>query len=423
MLPFYHKLFFVLKKATPQLGKHRYIAEFLSCIVAATSIFLFVSLFSYSPKDPSSISFRFPASSIENLGGIVGSYIAGYLVYTLGIAAFAVPIALLGYTKQLWKKNTLGISISQTLGWTALTMSVSMSLSSIWHHITLYSVPVLAGGWIGEEAYLQLTHLLGYFGCILVIILGYLSSILLIVKKSFTSIFDFKFPRREKTQEPPTPQKVGADMIPEVKWTDKEVDRETKIETAIPKGPPPVVSNLEMEGEYTPPPSDIFRTTAISEKMTESQRREFQNTAQKLTEAFLEFNIQGQVIAIQPGPVVAVYEFQPEAGIKLSKMTGLIDDIALALKVDSIFIHPVSGKRALGVQVPNRSRETVFLGDIVAGESFRNATSPLTFAMGKDLSGDPISEDLAKMPHLLVAGQTGSGKSVAINSLLCSIIL
>ena len=184
-----------------------------------------------------------------------------------------------------------------------------------------------------------------------------------------------------------------------------------------------MVTSLESPVDYKPPSAAIFKTSPHNSELTAEQQREFQETANQLIKAFSEFGITGKVIAIQPGPVVAVYEFQPVAGTKLSKMTGLIEDIALALKVDSIFINPVSGKRALGIQVPNRKRETVYLGDVVSGDNFKKSSSPLTFAMGKNLSGEPVCEDLAKMPHLLVAGQTGSGKSVAINSLLCSIIM
>jgi S-DNA-T family DNA segregation ATPase FtsK/SpoIIIE len=118
-----------------------------------------------------------------------------------------------------------------------------------------------------------------------------------------------------------------------------------------------------------------------------------------------------------------VYEFQPDAGVKQSRILGLIDDIALSLKVDSIFIHPVTGKRAMGIQVPNTKRESVLLGDILTSDVFEKSPSPLTFAMGKTINGTPFAADLTSMPHLLAAGATGTGKSVAINSLLCSIIM
>jgi S-DNA-T family DNA segregation ATPase FtsK/SpoIIIE len=174
---------------------------------------------------------------------------------------------------------------------------------------------------------------------------------------------------------------------------------------------------------YEPPPAGLFRTSPFVAAIDEGQKKEFEQTAEALVKAFSEFGIGGEIIAIQPGPVVTVYEFQPHAGTKLAKVTGLLDDIALALRVDSIFIHPVSGKRALGVQVPNKKRDTVFLGDLVQNVVFQNSSSPLTFALGKALNGEPICCDLAAMPHLLMAGQTGSGKSVAINALLCSLIL
>jgi S-DNA-T family DNA segregation ATPase FtsK/SpoIIIE len=174
---------------------------------------------------------------------------------------------------------------------------------------------------------------------------------------------------------------------------------------------------------YEPPPAGLFRTSPFVAAMDEGQKKEFEHTAESLVKAFSEFGIGGEIIAIQPGPVVTVYEFQPHAGTKLAKVTGLLDDIALALRVDSIFIHPVSGKRALGVQVPNKKRDTVYLGDLVQNSVFQNAASPLTFALGKALNGEPICCDLAAMPHLLMAGQTGSGKSVAISALLCSLIL
>ena len=148
-----------------------------------------------------------------------------------------------------------------------------------------------------------------------------------------------------------------------------------------------------------------------------------QRVGDHLTSILLEFGVVGKIIGYQPGPVVTVFEFQPEAGIKQAKITGLIDDIALALKVDSILIQPVKGKRALGVQVPNLKRQTVFFGDLVNSTNFQKALSPLTFAMGKALDGTPISTDLTEMPHLLVAGATGSGKSVGINSLICSVVM
>jgi S-DNA-T family DNA segregation ATPase FtsK/SpoIIIE len=179
---------------------------------------------------------------------------------------------------------------------------------------------------------------------------------------------------------------------------------------------------IKKPSDYVPPPASIFQRTG-GEQGVVVNAKELENTATLLVKTFEDFGVLGKIIGYQPGPVVTVYEYQPDAGVKQSKIQGLIDDLALALKVDSIFILPVKGKRALGVQVPNSKRETVHFGDVVSTSIFRDSESPLTFGMGKSINGLPMCADLAAMPHLLVAGATGSGKSVGINSFLCSIIM
>ncbi|MDB2447497.1 DNA translocase FtsK, partial [bacterium] len=180
--------------------------------------------------------------------------------------------------------------------------------------------------------------------------------------------------------------------------------------------------NLPEQIDYKFPSTSIFKSSS-SEGVTSISEHEMRDVGELLTKTLLDFGVTGKIIGYQPGPVVTVYEFQPDAGIKQSKIIGLIDDIALSLKVDSILIQPVKGKRALGVQVPNSNRQVVFFGDVVTSPKFNEAPSPLTFAMGKALDGQPVLTDLTGMPHLLVAGATGSGKSVGINSLICSVVM
>lgn len=183
----------------------------------------------------------------------------------------------------------------------------------------------------------------------------------------------------------------------------------------------PRSTSSSVAAPYLPPPLSVFNKADTTQ--TTVNPKELEATATLLVRTFEDFGVHGKVIGYQPGPVVTVYEYQPDAGVKQSKVLGLIDDLALTLKVDSIFIHPVRGKRALGVQVPNSKREPVHLGDILNTPSFRDAPSPLTFGLGKTISGQPMCADLAAMPHLLVAGATGSGKSVGINAMLSSIIM
>jgi S-DNA-T family DNA segregation ATPase FtsK/SpoIIIE len=149
---------------------------------------------------------------------------------------------------------------------------------------------------------------------------------------------------------------------------------------------------------------------------------ELRASAQVLVEKCAEFDVLGQVVQINPGPVVTTFEFRPDAGIKLSRVTGLAEDLCLATKAESILIERMAGKSTVGIQVPNHERETIWLRDIIESESFATSRSKLTLSMGKDINGRIVVADLATMPHVLIAGSTGSGKSVAINAMIMSVL-
>jgi S-DNA-T family DNA segregation ATPase FtsK/SpoIIIE len=149
---------------------------------------------------------------------------------------------------------------------------------------------------------------------------------------------------------------------------------------------------------------------------------ELREEARVLVEKCAEFDVRGQVVQINPGPMVTTYEFKPEAGIKYSRVTGLADDLCLAMRAESILIERMAGKNTVGIQVPNHRRETIHLRDCLEAEVFHKAKSRLTIAMGKDINGRIITADLAGMPHVLIAGSTGSGKSVAINAMIMSLL-
>ncbi len=149
---------------------------------------------------------------------------------------------------------------------------------------------------------------------------------------------------------------------------------------------------------------------------------ELKNLAQVLAEKCGEFDVRGQVVQINPGPVVTTFEFKPEAGIKYSRVTSLCDDLCLALRAESILIERMAGKSTVGIQVPNHERETIWLREVVESQEFLGSKSKITLAMGKDINGRIVTADLNTMPHLLIAGSTGSGKSVAINAFIMSIL-
>jgi DNA segregation ATPase FtsK/SpoIIIE, S-DNA-T family len=152
------------------------------------------------------------------------------------------------------------------------------------------------------------------------------------------------------------------------------------------------------------------------------REEELREEAKVLVEKCAEFDVRGQVVQINPGPMVTTYEFKPEAGVKYSRVTGLADDLCLAMRAESILIERMAGKSTVGIQVPNHERETIHLRDVLESETFAKAKSRLTLAMGKDINGRIVTADLASMPHVLIAGSTGSGKSVAINAMIMSLL-
>jgi len=149
---------------------------------------------------------------------------------------------------------------------------------------------------------------------------------------------------------------------------------------------------------------------------------ELKEIAGRIKAKFEEFSVHGNVVQINPGPVVTTFEFKPEAGIKYSRVTGLSDDLCLALRAESILIERMAGKSTVGIQVPNHERETIHLRDVLESETFAKSKARLTLAMGKDINGRIVTADLASMPHVLIAGSTGSGKSVAINAMIMSLL-
>jgi DNA segregation ATPase FtsK/SpoIIIE, S-DNA-T family len=186
-------------------------------------------------------------------------------------------------------------------------------------------------------------------------------------------------------------------------------DSSNKAKTTLPR----------IAGGFKLPPSSLLQRPDERQAVDTD---ELKVLAQVLREKYAEFEVHGQVTQINPGPVVTTFEFKPEAGIKYSRVTNLCDDLCLALKAESILIERMAGKSTVGIQVPNREREIIWLRENIESQEFMGSKSKITIAMGKDINGRIVTADLAGMPHLLIAGSTGAGKSVAINAMIMSIL-
>ena len=181
----------------------------------------------------------------------------------------------------------------------------------------------------------------------------------------------------------------------------------------------PDLSDSLRQGHYNSPPISLFDPPKEMQKFDE---RQLMDSARLLEEKCREFSVEGAVAQIHPGPVVTTFEFKPDAGIKYSKVTGLVDDLCLAMRADSILIERIPGKSTVGMQIPNTVRDEISLREQLASEAYERSSSKLTLVLGKTIHGAPVIADLATMPHLLIAGATGTGKSVALNAMLTSIL-
>jgi DNA segregation ATPase FtsK/SpoIIIE, S-DNA-T family len=190
-------------------------------------------------------------------------------------------------------------------------------------------------------------------------------------------------------------------------------------EPTLPLAEPDKVPAERRRGTYTFPPHALLDAPKAERKIDE---RELMEGARLLEDKCREFSVEGAVVQIHPGPVVTTYEFKPDAGVKYSKITGLADDLCLAMQAESVLIDRIPGKSTVGIQIPNPNREQISLRELLESDAYRRSQSKLTLALGKTIHGEPFVSDLATMPHLLIAGSTGTGKSVSVNAMLSSIL-
>jgi DNA segregation ATPase FtsK/SpoIIIE, S-DNA-T family len=197
------------------------------------------------------------------------------------------------------------------------------------------------------------------------------------------------------------------------------IRRPPPAEASLPLPEPEKLPAERRKGTYITPPLALLDAPKGERKIDE---RELMDGARLLEEKCREFSVEGSVVQIHPGPVVTTYEFKPDAGVKYSKITGLADDLCLAMQAESVLIDRIPGKSTVGIQIPNPNREIISMRELLESDAYKRSTSRLTLALGKTIHGEPFVSDLAMMPHLLIAGSTGAGKSVSVNAMLSSIL-
>lgn len=367
------------------------------------SIYLLLSLISHYIKDPVPF-FRLtePPEPVQNLGGTVGAYISGLLIIFLGLAAFIIPLLIIAFgIKRLLGKEGHKIYLFGGILF-VVSSSLLLSLFSLTFHIKISKYPDGIGGLIGKEIAHIANSLLSLPGAYIFSLSAFLCSIILLSPVSVTKLVIRK---RRKT--------VEKSRVIEEKMTEKQEIIAPPQSEIVPVRPRKI-------GGYELPSLELLDlSNSTSIRPTNEELLENSTLIEKKLE---DFDVEGKITHVHPGPVVTLFEFEPAPGVKINRVVSLADDLALALKAQSVRVSPIAGKATLGLEVPNSQRETVSLRDILSSENFKKSNSRLTLGLGKDIFGKPIIADLLKMPHLLVAGATGSGKSVSINSMVISML-
>ncbi len=427
--------------------------DLIFLLLAGSISFFLISLLSFDPFDNTAYSVSFPKFSTQNLGGTIGANISGFFIYYFGAVSYFFPIPALFYACRTLLTQDYRFHKMTLAGWLCVYISATWIIQKYDPYFFLKGVELPSAGAFGIYFTSLTTQWLGKTGSLIFVMVLSLSGATLVLHRSFLNlgftrvrylpgaiIGQLKKIRKIQAEFAAEPESITPPLTPMADEIFAEEKKTAAPKLGIlsglikPKLPTvevapkvstktkPAKKKSATASEYSFPPMTVLNKSP-HEFTTKLQYDELEKTGELLVETLSEFGVKGILIAVKPGPVVTVFEFQPDAGVKQSKVMSLVDDLALALHVDAILINPVTDKRALGIQVPNKKRKLVSLGDVIDSPSFENSESHLTFAMGESLSGDPVITDISAMPHLLVAGATGSGKSVAVNTLLCSILM
>jgi len=409
--------------------------EILGVAFVFALIFTAVSLLSYHPSDPS-INRAGASAGAQNLFGPVGAHVAGFLIYLFGLGAFWIPVLLLIISLYTFKAYAKGLIILAVVGGLLLAVTTGGLLSMHQSHYLVFGKRFSSGGIVGIPLAKILVKYSNRTGGIIFLLTIWTIAFVMTTRlslialfKSLTRVCTGVFNRattawiiwRERRNKAKRRNEARYKHPLRKKPPVKVIGPRRKQVKEVPAGRQQVFEFMAGGQGFRLPPIDLLEDSKAEVKPVDHESLQMQS---KLLEKKLsDFDVSGKVVAVYPGPVVTMYEYEPAPGVKINKVVSLADDLAMALRATSIrIIAPVPGKSVIGIEVANVSREPVRLEDIIGSEAFERSNSKLTVALGKDIMGNPVITDLAKMPHLLIAGATGSGKSVALNAMICSIL-
>jgi len=444
---------------------HILIRDFFGVVALAFTVFSLMALITFSPDDPS-FNKSVTGTDVTNSAGMVGAYFSDGLARIFGSGSFFFPVITLFLSWVLVRGkdfHNLPLILSSGL----LFLIGLCSLLAIQFKVDpFFGTAVPVGGLVGHGLGGFLVTWLNASGAVLTLLtllfvaflvmtripvnvlveaIGKLSRVLgsatmltlvaikNMVLKSVSLTRDWivklqtaRQEMREANKAPVEPVIVTRSQLePEVKIIEKKEKKkkaqEEKAEFVVQEN----FAFMGTSGKYQVPPLALLENPPPGrDTQDEKAREEILASSAILEKKLKDFGIEGRVVQVLPGPVITLFEYEPAPGVKVSRIVSLADDLSLAMRCVGLrILAPVPGKPVVGIEIPNIRRETIYFKDVMTSESFQESESKLTLVIGKDITGEPAVQDLATTPHLLMAGSTGSGKSVGLNAMICSILL
>ncbi|CAG0982698.1 DNA translocase FtsK [Burkholderiales bacterium] len=423
----------------------RLVRESLWFAIVAVLAYIALALATYSPHDPA-WSFSGNGAPLANRGGTVGAWLADLLLYLFGLSAWWFVVAGLAIAIASFRRIAQPDLESDHPRWIgaigfALVLAASAAIEALRFWKTGAALPLGPGGAIGESLGTLLTGGLGYNGATLLLVAAFLGGFSLFSGLSWLKLMErigavlegsAAWVRRKRDER--VDRRIGERAALEReaivgRSRESEVAREPVV--VVPPPPPPPRSERVVREKQRPlftdmpdsplPALSLLEDAPPATEIVPAETLEF--TSRLIERKLADFGVSVRVIAAYPGPVVTRYEIEPAIGVKGSQIVNLVKDLARALSVVSIrVVETIPGKSCMALELPNAKRQIVRLVEILASSTYHDAPGKLSLALGKDISGKPVVADLARMPHLMVAGTTGSGKSVAVNAMILSLL-
>ena len=405
--------------------------ETLGVLLIIAGIFVFASIISYSPSDPNFI-YSAENTEIKNIGGFYGSVVADFLLQSLGLISILLTLNLFFWGLKLINQKVIN-NFTTKIFFTLVYLTAGSTVLNIFYNDSFWLIDNGNGGFVGRSIKENIYYFTPLIENLYVIYTLFLLTIIFFILSTgiktneIIKIIVFPFTLTKKIIFILNKKKKKVEVDKDISNDQDELENFEESDTKIKQPILPFLSNKEskqkkLDNNFKLPSVNFLEKNLDLKNKKNLNNNELNKNSEFLEKILLDFGVEGKIKGVNCGPVVTLNEFEPASGIKVSKIVNLADDIARHTSSVSTRVATIPGKNTIGIEIPNSKREKVFLNEIISDDKFFRKETKLPIALGKSISGIPIIGDLFAMPHLLIAGTTGSGKSVCINTIILSLL-